>query len=157
MKTEKSCFFEHLQGDDGYRWHRLLDIALQRANIVEFAVPREDWTAANLKPLMPHLEQRYSSRWRWQCKQLWATTFLRFHLTPEVKPFVRSQRNLLCWLFHHPEDPTFYCGDKTVLWTVSHHGYAYILLTEQEAKALRDQGFALSDTIEIWPPTKPRA
>lgn len=63
-------------------------------------------------------------------------TLFYFHLTPEVKSFVRtclqSYPTLSYWGDHNnlPEDPAFYCKEQLILWTISHESMVYRSATE---------------------------
>ncbi|MBD2096047.1 hypothetical protein H6F90_12925 [Trichocoleus sp. FACHB-591] len=87
------------------------------------------WCPAEIRS---SLKESYTSCERWGCEQPFETTFFRFHLTPEVKTFLRSVGQLTNWCStdNLPEDPSFYCGDKLILWTISHENMAYCSPTE---------------------------
>lgn len=158
MKRNSRYYLEDLTNDDGRKWKRLLEYALHRGDTVEFTVPtkEEEWSP-RLEPLLPFLVERWSSHWRWQAKQKQVQTFLRFSLVPSVEALLCTPHTLQETLFMQPafpEDPAFYVNGQAILWTISHEVWAYLLLTEEEAKNWRAQGFRLDVSYEAEPPSK---
>jgi len=136
-------------------WSQALDFALARADTVEFVVDRAQkrWPST-LKPFSAILSETFSSRWRWQARQLGSTTFARFPLTTEVASYLRSLPNVGYWLGDYPEDPALYHQDVAVLWTISHERLAFLWLTQEEATTLNAAGFTLSPTGNDLSPTR---
>jgi hypothetical protein len=102
---------------------------------------------------MPFVKERFTSRWRWQQKQGTQSVFVRLSLQPEVISYLFSAPRLTDWLFNRPEDPALYQGDKALLWTISHEGFAFIRLNEELSGGYRHQGFVLDVKMEDIPPT----
>lgn len=160
MEQPQLYYMEDLTNEDGTKWRHLLDYALSCAECVEFTVPVDErrWPT-RLEPLFPFLLERFTSHWRWQGRQHRKSTFLRFRITPEVVGLLRSVPTLQDTLFltpAFPEDPAFYRHGRAILWTITHEVWAFLLLTEQEARAWREKGFVLDCdcAIDVAPPTK---
>lgn len=136
-------------------WTQALDFLLANADTVEFAVNKSQARWPNtLKPFSPLVRETFSSRWRWQARQLGSTTFARFPLTGEMITYLRSLPNIGYWLGDYPEDPALYRQDIAVLWTISHERLLFMWLMPEEKTLLTTAGFTLTQTGTDLPPTR---
>lgn len=142
-----------LKDDHEAQWRDLLEFALARASLVEFAVPKNErkWPPI-LATFAEQKVAQFHSRIRWQCKQLTKTTFVRYQLNEPVKAYLRGVLALHEWQYDGVEDPSFYEAEQCILWTVSHEGFVYIWLNEQEAAAFSH--FNLYPIDNPSPPTQ---
>ncbi|VAW31087.1 hypothetical protein MNBD_CHLOROFLEXI01-4768 [hydrothermal vent metagenome] len=125
-------------------WQSLLEYAflVAEVDLVEFAVSGKDSKyPEQLKSFSSLLVTQFSSRWKWFSKQIGYTTFFQFRLNQDLFNFICTIPQLDAWSGNFPEDPTFYRKNTPILWSISHDGIAFILLTEQEAKQFRRDGF----------------
>lgn len=153
MNNQRKSYYviELLHHPDDY-WHKLLDYVSQTANLVEFAVSgKERMLPTQLKPFSASLIAKFSSQWKWFAKQWGSTTFFQFSLSKELYTYIRTLPKLDDWTGNYPEDPTFYSENQPMLWTMSHDGLAFILLSTDEANQFREQGF---DLKIIQPPNE---
>lgn len=158
---EQSYYYlEELSADDGRKWQCILDDMLSRADSVEFIVPvKEQKWPSYVKPLLPFLEDRFTSHWRWQLRQNKPRQLLRLRVTHAVKMVLRTAPTLQDWLLKQdelPEDIVFYRDGVALAWTVSHEGWVYLLLTPSEVATWRERAFVLDETLRLdpLPPTR---
>jgi hypothetical protein len=141
---DKQVFFtEELGGNRGNRyWHRLLDLFLPEADMLEFE--------AGPARFIDHDDS--SIEWRWSPPALLLSSLVisdtddysRFRLTDPVIAFLRSQPSFTDWQAYRelPEDPAlFYQGEK-LLWTISHENFLWVKLTEPILEKAKDLGIA---------------
>jgi hypothetical protein len=156
MDQERHYYLEDLSDDDGSRWPSLVQYALETSEILELAArpgSRRKLRSA-LAALTPFLVEEFRSRWRWQCKQFFSTTFLRFRIATEVTGFIRRLPTLYHWNKLPVEDPSFYQGETAVLWTISHESYAFVFLNPSEVARFQREGFDFLRSPGDEPPTR---
>jgi hypothetical protein len=110
------------------RWHDFI----QNSPDKPWKWQENQWCPTEIRSSLKEIY--YTSGERWGCEQPFGTTLFRFYLTPEVKTFLRSVGELTRWRSwggrNLPEDPSFYCGNKLILWTISHENMAFCSTTE---------------------------
>ena len=137
------------------QWAALQDWALARAQMLE--VMRYDVRGPIPKPLRPFQAQLidvFVTCYYWDAPQIRSARFFRLALNDALRTFVRTRAGLSDWEeFSLPvTDPAFYQDDIPILWTITHEGYAFLWLDDEEAAAFRAQGFVLEPAPDVQPP-----
>ena len=150
-KKDKAYYVQEILHLKPELWPQLLNITLPKADVIEFVADKD--SQKSLKPFLSYLTDEFSSRWRWQCKQFGDTNFFRFSLTPDLINYLLTVPKLDDWIDNYPEDPALYKDDEALLWTISHDGVVFVLLTEKELHKLNASGFSLEKVDRSNPPT----
>ncbi len=152
--NQKKYYDQELTHEDSRVWHTILGYSLETANYVEFVVSKSitKWPP-QLLSLLPFMTSVFTSRWRWEEKKRFGSVFVRFKLSAELRSYLQSVERLEEWVFLHPEDPALYLNDTPILWTISHDSLPFILLSNQEAQWLNEQGCNLEPVDDLSPPT----
>lgn len=156
----------HPADSGNWQWSRLLAFAMERADSYECAVPYpivvQDLQRAPLWPrplqaLRGEVIDRHVSTIRWELAQDYATQFVRFRLTSDLRAYICSIRRLeeWSWRLGTPEDPTFYHGEALLLATESVQGRISVYADPEELAALTGVGIRLLEPLgvkaEPWP------
>lgn len=148
------------------QWQRLLAYALERADgfecVLPYRVVLQDLASAPLWPaeLDEHRDavvDRYVSLIRWELRRDESTQFVRFHLTPALRAYIRTMNRLEDWSWRtgRPEDPGFFRKDEPVLVTESIDGRIAVYADPDEVQGLGSLGVHLLEPLgvraEPWP------
>jgi hypothetical protein len=143
MNVSRAYYLQELLSLPSDAWQTLLDFGLSRARQVEFALDGRT-LPASLQAFSASLLEQFSSRMRWQARQIGYTTFARFQLGPELSAYLKSVPRLGGWMDERPQDPTLYRDEEKILWTISHDEMAFVCLSEREAARFNERGFTLT-------------
>lgn len=156
----------HPADSGSWQWNRLLAFALERADSFECAIPYavvvQDLARAPLWPRALHalrgdVLDRHVSTIRWELAQEYATQFVRLRLTPAMRQYIVSVRQLEDWAWRlgAPEDPTFFHGESLLLATESLQGRISVYADPGELAELTGVGIRLLEPLgvkaEPWP------
>ncbi len=123
-------------------WRAVLHLKLGAATYVEFAIPKRRRLRA-LEPFAPFLEGEFLSRRKYGARLPFGkrARYARYRLASPLRKFLLRPISLWAWMGDLPEDPALYAHGHLLVWTISHEGYVFVRLGEEELSALTASGF----------------
>jgi len=131
-------------------WQAVLRQYICKATHVEFTIGSRQKTPQKFAPFDSFLEKKFVSSWKYGARVplRGKILYLRYILAPPLIKFIQKVPTLYAWMDDLPEDPSLYFHSRLLVWSISHEGYIYVKLTQNERSELQTQGFRLEECLD---------